>query len=180
MSSTSQPSHPTFIEIPAPPSGAATPSDMGPSTPNSTTTSLSALSTVAMKDGHRGTNPSLIAQARRGHTSGSSDGNLNTVDALRADRISRLAGLERVGVAGNTRQGGATSAYQSPQGAGQSSTGQFASPGSPTPSGVAAAANQGLMGFTHFEPWQAAQTQKERSTVGSASATGSTGERTTT
>ena len=57
-------------------------------TPNSATTSLSALSTTAIKDGHRG---SVIPSA--GHQQRVST---NTLDAERADRISRLAGLERV------------------------------------------------------------------------------------
>lgn len=58
-------------------------------TPTSTTTSLSAISNVAIKDGHRGHG----LQAHRGHAHQSST---NSLDAERADRISRLAGLERV------------------------------------------------------------------------------------
>ncbi|KAF3482376.1 uncharacterized protein GIQ15_05135 [Arthroderma uncinatum] len=86
---------PTLINLPPPPSDPLTPSDMGPSTPNSGTTSLSALSTVAIKDGHQG--------ARRPHThrphrssSNASETSTTTLDAERADRISRLAGLERL------------------------------------------------------------------------------------
>ncbi|EEQ35330.1 hypothetical protein McanMca71_004800 [Microsporum canis] len=86
---------PTLINLPPPPSDPVTPSDMGPSTPNSGTTSLSALSTVAIKDGHQG--------ARRPHThrphrssSSASETSTTTLDAERADRISRLAGLERL------------------------------------------------------------------------------------
>jgi len=52
-------------------------------TPNSTTTSMSELSTVAIKDGHRG-------HFTHHH---------HPQDAERADRISRLAGLERVATA---------------------------------------------------------------------------------
>ncbi|PHH84222.1 hypothetical protein CDD83_2295 [Cordyceps sp. RAO-2017] len=48
-----QPSHPTLINLPPPGSNPETPSEM-PGTPTSTTTSLSALSTTAIKDGHRG------------------------------------------------------------------------------------------------------------------------------
>ncbi|KAI7310379.1 hypothetical protein KC315_g12627, partial [Hortaea werneckii] len=47
---------PTLINLPPPPSDPVTPSDV-PSrsgTPNSTATSMSELSTVAIKDGHRG------------------------------------------------------------------------------------------------------------------------------
>lgn len=55
-------------------------------TPTSTTTSLSALSTTAIKDGHRGhLPPHNLPQ----HTP-------LTLEAERAERISRLAGLERV------------------------------------------------------------------------------------
>ncbi|EFR02604.1 hypothetical protein MGYG_05601 [Nannizzia gypsea CBS 118893] len=86
---------PTLINLPPPPSDPVTPSDMGPSTPNSGTTSLSALSTVAIKDGHQG--------ARRPHShrphrssSNASETSTTTLDAERADRISRLAGLERL------------------------------------------------------------------------------------
>src|SRR6202021_2178725 len=43
---------PTLINLPPPPSD--TPTDQGPGTPNSGTTSLSALSVVAVKDGHQG------------------------------------------------------------------------------------------------------------------------------
>jgi len=60
-----------------------------PGTPNSTTTSISALSTIAIKDGQRG---SAFPHAGHGHGHTSS----NTLEAERADRISRLAGLERV------------------------------------------------------------------------------------
>ncbi|KAJ5555532.1 hypothetical protein N7461_004002 [Penicillium sp. DV-2018c] len=107
-------------------------------TPNSGTTSLSALSTTAIKDGHQG---QPLPHGRHAHQSSTSS--TNTLEAERADRISRLAGLERV-VA--SRPGGPTSGHV-PQ--------PFA-PG-------------------YFE----SQAQKERSTVGSASATGSIAGRTT-
>ncbi|KAK3053274.1 hypothetical protein LTS18_012172, partial [Coniosporium uncinatum] len=124
---------PTLINLPPPPSDPVTPSDM-PGTPNSTTTSMSELSTVAIKDGHRGHLPH----------------HHNPMDAERADRISRLAGLERVATArqsSNLTPGSAM--YQ--QG--------------PAPA--------------YFDQNNQPQIMRERSTVGSASATGSVGGRTT-
>jgi hypothetical protein len=61
-------------------------------TPTSTTTSLSALSTTAIKDGHRG-HLHLGATSSRGHAHNPST---TSLEAERNDRISRLAGLERV------------------------------------------------------------------------------------
>lgn len=61
-------------------------------TPTSTTTSLSALSTTAIKDGHRGHFPQG-PNLDRGHHHNPS---MTSLEAERADRISRLAGLERV------------------------------------------------------------------------------------
>jgi len=83
---------PTLINMPEPPSNPDTPTEM-PGTPNSTTTSLSALSTTAIKDGHRGTSFPHTGYGHH-HTPSS-----NTLEAERADRISRLAGLERVSTA---------------------------------------------------------------------------------
>ena len=123
------------LAVPPPPSDPATPNDMGPGTPNSTTTSLSTLSVVAIKDGS-------VGHGVRGQHGSSS----NTLDAERADRISRLAGLERVAT---TRPG--SNAHLAPRAQSQYHPGYFDS----TP---------------QF---------KERSTVGSASATGSVGGRTT-
>ncbi len=97
---------------------------------------MSELSTVAIKDGHRGHFPHHHQH--------------NPLEAERADRISRLAGLERVATA---RQSGA------------SNTG--ASTGQPAPA----------PGF--FDPSNNPHMARERSTVGSASATGSVGGRTT-
>ncbi|KAF1956732.1 hypothetical protein CC80DRAFT_492244 [Byssothecium circinans] len=125
--------HPTLINLPPPPSDPATPND-APGTPNSATTTMSELSTVAIKDGHRGHFPHHHHPA----------------DAERADRISRLAGLERVTVSRN------------PHGLAPG-TGSAANP----PPGYFDANNQ-------------PQIFRERSTVGSASATGSVGGRTTT
>ena len=53
----------------------------------------SGFSTTAIKDGHQG----QVHTHAHGHTASSaSDSSTNTLDAERADRISRLAGLERV------------------------------------------------------------------------------------
>lgn len=60
-------------------------------TPTSTTTSLSTLSTTAIKDGQRGHLPP--GPSGRGHQHHPST---TSLEAERADRISRLAGLERV------------------------------------------------------------------------------------
>ena len=92
---------------------------------------MSELSTVAIKDGHRGHFPH----------------NHQPMDAERADRISRLAGLERV-----------------------------AGPRTLTP-GSAQAAPYAMQAY--FDANNQPQLMRERSTVGSASATGSVGGRTT-
>tara|TARA_R110002003_G_scaffold702_3_gene21101 strand:+ start:14654 stop:15403 length:750 start_codon:yes stop_codon:yes gene_type:complete len=93
---------------------------------------MSELSTVAIKDGHRGHFPH----------------HRNPAEAERADRISRLAGLERVAVSGRTPQGLAPGSANNPP------------PG-------------------YFDSNNQPQIFRERSTVGSASATGSVGGRTT-
>ncbi|KAJ5624656.1 hypothetical protein N7510_000965 [Penicillium lagena] len=137
---------PTLINLPPPPSDPVTPSEMGPGTPNSGTTSLSALSTTAIKDGHQG---QPLAHGRHAHQSSSaSTSSTTTLDAERADRISRLAGLERVTTA---RAGGGGHTSGAPMSVSHG-PGYFESPA----------------------------TLKERSTVGSASATGSVGARTGT
>ncbi|KAI9147666.1 hypothetical protein HJFPF1_12696 [Paramyrothecium foliicola] len=93
MAQASSSTHPTFINLPPPGSNPDTPSEM-PGTPTSTTTSLSALSTTAIKDGHRGHFPhGPGAHPGRGHQHNPST---TSLEAERADRISRLAGLERV------------------------------------------------------------------------------------
>lgn len=113
-------------------------------TPNSTTTSLSALSTTAIKDGHQG---QPLPHGRHAHHSpNTSMTSTTTLEAERADRISRLAGLERVA----TARAGAS--------------GQ-------TPTAPSVAYTPGY--------FDTASGLKERSTVGSASATGSVGARTT-
>ncbi|KAL4805438.1 hypothetical protein BDV18DRAFT_140864 [Aspergillus unguis] len=137
-------STPTLINLPPPPSDPVTPSDMGPGTPNSGTTSLSALSTTAIKDGHQG--QPLPHGRHAHHNSNASMSSTTTLEAERADRISRLAGLERVATA---RAGGGGHPTTAPSYA--------YTPG-------------------YFDT---ASGMKERSTVGSASATGSVGARTT-
>lgn len=121
-------------------------------TPNSTTTSLSGLSTTAIKDGHQG---NMHPHTNRAHrSSAASDASTTTLDAERADRISRLAGLERVST---VRPESSTSCTSPPQ--------QGNCNANPLPSGY----------FDGRLPHM----QKERSTVGSASATGSVSGRTT-
>ncbi|KAA8566644.1 hypothetical protein EYC84_009183 [Monilinia fructicola] len=138
-------STPTLIGMPEPPSNTDTPTD-APGTPNSTTTSLSALSTTAIKDGHRGS-AHPTASSHHQHTLSS-----NTLEAQRADRISRLAGLERVTTATPQNPSGTTS---TPGPAAGQIPGYFDQAGNPV--------------YT-----------TRMSTVGSASATGSTTGRTTT
>jgi hypothetical protein len=102
---------------------------------------MSELSTVAIKDGHRG------------HLS---HNHHNPMDAERADRISRLAGFDRVG--------GHPPRNVTPG----SNAGSFnATPG------------QQAVASAYFDANNAPQITRERSTVGSASATGSAGGRTT-
>ncbi|PBP17928.1 hypothetical protein BUE80_DR011326 [Diplocarpon rosae] len=138
---------PTLIGMPEPPSNPDTPTE-APGTPNSTTTSLSALSTTAIKDGHRG---SAFPHTGHGHRHTPSS---NEAERERADRISFLAGLERVSTArpaNQTHVGGAPGTGLS---AGQI-PGYFDQNGNPV--------------YT-----------TKMSTVGSASATGSAGGNTTT
>jgi hypothetical protein len=132
-------STPTLINLPPPPSDPVTPSDMGPGTPNSGTTSLSALSTTAFKDGHQGQTHSQSHHTH--HSSSASHSSTTVLDAERADRISRLAGLERVAA---TRAGSSQALGQ----AGMSAVLSYV-PG-------------------YFDGYSQL---KERSTVGSASAT---------
>ena len=110
---------------------------------------MSELSTVAIKDGHRG------------HLHG---GHPPSFEAERADRISRLAGLERVATA---RQGQANQPT-SAAGPGQASTPTQQNQQSQAPPA------QG-----YFDATGNPAIGRERSTVGSASATGSVGARTT-
>ncbi|RKF54528.1 hypothetical protein GcM3_208014 [Golovinomyces cichoracearum] len=135
-----------FIDLPEATMNSDTPVD-APGTPNSTTTCLSTLSTIAIKDGQCGSTLP-IASSLYGHQHRPSS---NTLEAERADRISRLAGLERVSAVRFNEiisQGGA-------------------GPGSASPM------------LTFDANGNQAQTSK-KSTVGSASATESMGERTAT
>lgn len=102
---------------------------------------MSELSTVAIKDGHRGHLPH----------------HQNPMDAERADRISRLAGLERV-VPGST----------APR-----------NPSNLAPTGYAGQPVGHQPAPAYFDQNNTPQILRERSTVGSASATGSVGGRTT-
>ena len=122
---------------------------------------MSELSTVAIKDGHRGHLPHLHHPGAPGVASGIR----HNLDAERADRISRLAGLERVVAphrqVGNLTPGAAVpphthhaSLVPTPPAAGHATHGYFDATGNPA-------------------------IIRERSTVGSASATGSVGARTT-
>ena len=104
---------------------------------------MSELSTVAIKDGHRG--------HIHHHLHGSAP---TSQDAERADRISRLAGLERVATARN------------PTPLGNLTPGAAALPPPPPTQGYFDGTGNPAIG-------------RERSTVGSASATGSVGARTT-
>lgn len=105
---------------------------------------MSELSTVAIKDGHRG------------HLHG---GHPPSFEAERADRISRLAGLERVATARQQTGGPPTSS------------------GGP---GTQATPTQSQMPpHGYFDATGNPAIGRERSTVGSASATGSVGARTT-
>ena len=112
-------------------------------TPNSGTTSLSALSTTAIKDGHQG-HALPHDHMYRGSTSTPSN---NTLEAERADRISRLAGLERVATLRGTPS---------------------------QPQMVGALGQPPHQSHSYFDPGSQQQ-EVERSTVGSASATGSAG-----
>jgi len=150
---------PTLINLPPPPQDPMTPSD-APGTPNSTTTSMSELSTVAIKDGHRG-------HLHHNHHGA-------PYDAERADRISRLAGLDRVGPRGggpSLSTAGTSNFETTPQrgGIGPYSGG----------SGSGGQGGQAAQGGAYFDANATPQMMRERSTVGSASATGSVGGRTT-
>ncbi|PCG94653.1 Hypothetical protein PENO1_077410 [Penicillium occitanis (nom. inval.)] len=170
-------STPTLINLPPPPSDPVTPSDMGPGTPNSGTTSLSALSTTAIKDGHQG-HPHPYA--RHAHQSSSASAtSTSTLEAERADRISRLAGLERIATAragGGGGGGGGGNQNIAASLAPTVTSGHYSqqqyNPNNNNNSGY----NNNQQGYFDSYPQQLL---KERSTVGSASATGSIGGRTT-
>ncbi|CAK7227630.1 hypothetical protein SCUCBS95973_006607 [Sporothrix curviconia] len=196
--STSQPlqvAQPTFINLPQPPSNPDTPSET-PGTPTSTTTSLSAVSTTAIKDGHRGGHvPPLLlsggatgtsSQQRFGHQHNAST---NSLEAERADRISRLTGLSgmttlrpsyaanRGSVTSGGGGGGGTSnrfgpgSISSPQAtpASSGSGGAFMSSGMPVP---------GPLTPAFFDAQGQPVAITKMSTVGTASATNSISGRT--
>ncbi|KXJ89318.1 hypothetical protein Micbo1qcDRAFT_11879 [Microdochium bolleyi] len=150
---------PMLINIPPPGSNPDTPSDM-PGTPTSTTTSLSAISTTAIKDGHRGHAHPLQYFGGRGHQHNPST---NSLEAERADRISRLAGLERV----STLRPGH---HQAGSGPNQQTT--------PTSTGFPQGPHGGAPAY--FDSNGQPTAANKMSTVGSASATASVGGRTTT
>ncbi|KAI0903852.1 hypothetical protein F4823DRAFT_250703 [Ustulina deusta] len=155
------PPGPTFINIPPPPSNPETPSDV-PGTPTSTTTSLSQLSTTAIKDGHRG-HAHLALGGPKGHGHHPST---NSLEAERADRISRLAGLERVATIRAPNQQHAPNAG-SPQ-------------TTPTSTGLPVQNIPAAMAPAYFDANGQPTAATKMSTVGTASATGSVGARTTT
>ncbi|KAJ1324204.1 hypothetical protein MN608_10264 [Microdochium nivale] len=150
---------PMLINLPPPGSNPDTPSEM-PGTPTSATTSLSALSTTAIKDGHRGHAHPLQPFGGRGHHHNPST---NSLEAERADRISRLAGLERVSTLRPEHHQGGTNHQTTP-----TSTGFPAHLG---PHGGAPA---------YFDTNGQPTAANKMSTVGSASATNSVGGQTTT
>ncbi|KAG6040618.1 hypothetical protein E4U41_007682 [Claviceps citrina] len=158
----SQGPRPTFINLPPPGSNPDTPSEM-PGTPTSATTSLSALSTTAIKDGHRGHFAS--GPSGRGHQHNPS---ATSLEAERADRISRLAGLERVstlragpgGAAGGLTAAGPSSV--SPQTTPTSTTGGGFPPNFPTSHNLTP---------SYFDSNGQPVAVTKLSTVGSASAT---------
>ncbi|KAL2268296.1 hypothetical protein VTJ83DRAFT_3142 [Remersonia thermophila] len=153
----SQGAHPTLIDLPAPPSNADTPSEV-PGTPTSTTTSLSALSTIAIKDGHRG------AIHKRSHLHSPSP---NSLEAERADRISRLAGLSSVSTLHNPTTG------QPRHNVGSQQT-------MPTTSGLSAIPTGAVLTPAYFDAAGQPVAITKASTVGSASATESVGGYTST
>ncbi|KAK1783250.1 hypothetical protein QBC45DRAFT_127011 [Copromyces sp. CBS 386.78] len=167
----SQHSHPTgtLANLPQPPSNPDTPSEM-PGTPTSTTTSLSTLSTTAIKDGHRG----HVHHGSGPHTSNRFSGDYtrnppSNPEAERNDRISRLPGmmsaLRGVQSPGSTSQQGMnTSPYSYYQ---QQQQNQQNNPNVPvTPA--------------YFDAAGQPRAATKMSTVGSASATDSAYEGTTT
>ncbi|KAL2117377.1 hypothetical protein VTJ04DRAFT_7037 [Mycothermus thermophilus] len=147
-----QGAHLTLLDLPPPPSNPDTPSDV-PGTPTSTTTSLSALSTTAIKDGHRGT------IYHRNHLHNPSP---NSLEAERADRISRLTGLSNVSTLHTSITG------QQRHNAGSQQT-------TPTSSGFPAIPTGIALTPAYFDAAGQPVAITKTSTVGSASATESVG-----
>ncbi|KAI1305048.1 hypothetical protein F5Y03DRAFT_162844 [Xylaria venustula] len=151
---------PTFINIPPPASNPETPSDI-PGTPTSTTTSLSQLSTTAIKDGQRG-HAHLALGGPKGHGHHPST---HSLEAERADRISRLAGLERVSTIRAPNQ------QQAPHAGSPQTT--------PTSTGFPPQNIPAALAPAYFDANGQPTAATKMSTVGTASATGSVGARTT-
>lgn len=138
-------------------------------TPTSTTTSLSALSTIAIKDGHHG-HHHHPGPGARGHQQNHSVASTSSLEAERADRISRLPGFSAV----QTQRTPPSSSHpnaRSPQ-------------TTPTSSGfhvaVTAATAPGGLTPAYFDAAGQPVAQTKMSTVGTASATESLGALTTT
>lgn len=176
MSQQSQ--HPgTLANLPQPPSNPDTPSEM-PGTPTSTTTSLSTLSTTAIKDGHRG----HVHHGSGPHTSNRFSGDYSRnppsdPEAERNARISRLPGMmsalrgvQSSGSPGAPQQGMSSNLYGQPSyyQQQQQQHNQQNNPNVPVTPAYFDAAGQPRAAATKM------------STVGSASATDSAYEGTTT
>ncbi|OAA59596.1 hypothetical protein SPI_05794 [Niveomyces insectorum RCEF 264] len=211
-----QPAQPTFINLPQPPSNPDTPSE-APGTPTSTTTSLSTLSTTAIKDGHRGGHvPPLLGGGTGGGPRGGGGGgghqhhaSTNSLEAERADRISRLTGFSNVSTlrtAYGTRGSGAGSRYGGGGGGGGASGGGngvagggggggsggsgngHGGGGAPSPQTTPTSTNSGFLANmavpgpltpAFFDAQGQPVAITKMSTVGTASATDSVGGRTT-
>ncbi|KAI1184770.1 hypothetical protein F5B17DRAFT_410758 [Nemania serpens] len=158
---------PTLINIPPSPSSPGTPNEM-PGTPTSTTTSLSALSTTAIKDGHRG-HAHLALGGPKGHGHHPST---NSLEDERADRISRLAGLERVSTIRAPNQ-------QQPPAAGAAAAAAYSPQTTPTSTGFPTQTIPAALTPAYFDANGQPTAATKMSTVGTASATGSVGARTT-
>ncbi|KAI1166046.1 hypothetical protein F5B18DRAFT_118712 [Nemania serpens] len=161
---------PTLINIPPSPSSPETPNDI-PGTPTSTATSLSALSTTAIKDGHRG-HAHLALGGPKGHGHHPST---NSLEDERADRISRLAGLERVSTIRAPNQ-------QHPHAAGTAAAAAAAASSpqtTPTSTGFPFQTMPAGLTPAYFDANGQPMAITKMSTVGTASATGSVGARTT-
>lgn len=139
-----------------------------PGTPTSTTTSLSALSTTAIKDGHRG-HAHLALGGPKGHGHHPST---NSLEDERADRISRLAGLERVSTIRAPNQ-------QQPPAAGAAAAAAYSPQTTPTSTGFPTQTIPAALTPAYFDANGQPTAATKMSTVGTASATGSVGARTT-
>ncbi|KAK3984249.1 putative myb DNA-binding domain-containing protein [Cladorrhinum sp. PSN332] len=156
-------SHPNPTDQYPPSADSPTPSI--PGTPTSTTTSLSALSTTAIKDGHRGSNIASTFSNNNPHTSSSSSHpyshqnshqNPRQIEAeQRADRISRLPGLSSISVSSSRFPVANTSSR----------------PGTGTSNPVTGGGGGALPVAAYFDAAGQPVVVSKMSTVGSASAT---------